>query len=338
MVVQLRGGAPPQGTTLRHVSNHAQGRIQNRGRPNGIYSSILNRNCGYGMEGWRLESLPTRRGRCVSCASSSGQDDTASRIDHHSTSMDPWGILGVSPAASEKEIKKAHRRLVLEHHPDRHQVPQEEKKTVVERRFMKIQEAYEMLMGRRHGHVMGSKEGQNGWNFHDFFWSFNYHRRKKHSQGGGRSRPPPPAGAWKDQMSQLKQRAAVRKKREEEERRKKKATMGSWDGGEDGLFSQISHAYAKGKRHHDEAMHHMAGKSSSQIQSFQRIFSSTSVHGAVEGIAAAASDEGAEEDVQDGAHRTTDSYHANSSGSSGVSHQLAGLKRRAELKKRILHE
>mmetsp|Transcript_6383 Transcript_6383/g.12583 ORF Transcript_6383/g.12583 Transcript_6383/m.12583 type:complete len:343 (+) Transcript_6383:67-1095(+) len=342
MVVQLR--STPQGT-LRHVSNHTQGRRQDMGRQNSLYFSSMNRNYGYGMEGWRSESLPTwvnqqARGPCVACASSSGQDDTASRIDRfNNSSMDPWDVLGVSPAASEKEIKKAHRRLVLEHHPDRHHVPQEEnsssKKTVVEKRFMKIQEAYEMLMGRRHGHVMGSKEGQNGWNFHDFFWSFNYHRRKKHMQGGGygRSRPPPPAGAWKEQMSQLKQRAAVRKRREEEERKKKMAS-------EDGLFSQISHAYSEGKRHHDEALHRMAGKSSSQIQSFQRIFSPTmsssqSNLGEQQYATARArpfeKEEGEDDAYDDGATGT-------SSTGSGVSHQLAGLKRRAELKKRILHE
>lgn len=347
MVVQLRSA--PQGT-LRHVSNHTQGRRQDVGLQNRLCLNKLNRNCGYGMEGWRSESLPTwvnqqARGPCVSCASSSGQDDTASRIDrYNNSSMDPWDVLGVSPAASEKEIKKAHRRLVLEHHPDRHHVPQEEKKTVVEKRFMKIQEAYEMLMGRRHGHVMGSKEGQNGWNFHDFFWSFNYHRRKKHMQSGGygRSRPPPPAGAWKEQMSQLKQRAAMRKRREEEEKRKKAA---SWDGGEDGLFSQISHAYTEGKRHHDEALHRMAGKSSSQIQSFQRIFSTNTMKSASQSDTeqyVVARGSPSEEEGEGEAKAQDDAYEDGASGTSstgsGVSHQLAGLKRRAELKKRILHE
>ncbi len=32
---------------------------------------------------------------------------------------DPYGILGLSRAASEAEVKAAHRRLVREHHPDR---------------------------------------------------------------------------------------------------------------------------------------------------------------------------------------------------------------------------
>lgn len=124
----------------------------------------------------------------------------------------PWEVLDVSPCASEKDIKKAHRRLVLQHHPDRHQSGDESHKRTIQKRFMKIQEAYEMLMGKRHGDVLGAKTEQNGWNFHDFFWSFNYHRRKREERMGVSSTPPPPpAGAWKGQMENLKRRAAVRR-------------------------------------------------------------------------------------------------------------------------------
>lgn len=124
----------------------------------------------------------------------------------------PWEVLDVSPCASEKEIKTAHRKLVLQHHPDRHQSRDESQKRTIQKRFMKIQEAYEMLMGKRHGNVLGAKTEQNGWNFHDFFWSFNYHRRKREERMGVSSTPPPlPAGAWKGQMENLKRRAAVRR-------------------------------------------------------------------------------------------------------------------------------
>jgi curved DNA-binding protein CbpA len=117
-------------------------------------------------------------------------------------------IVAITRDSILQSIKRAHRKLVLETHPDRVQgAAAGETKATVQKRFMRIQEAYEMLMGRRHVH-MGSQEDQDGWNFHDFFWSFNYHRRKKE---GARTRPPPPAGSWKGQMENLKRRAAARK-------------------------------------------------------------------------------------------------------------------------------
>jgi len=48
--------------------------------------------------------------------------------------LDPYKVLGVEAGASEKEIKKAHRRLVLKHHPDR------AKGAETEVRFIAIQE------------------------------------------------------------------------------------------------------------------------------------------------------------------------------------------------------
>ncbi len=141
----------------------------------------------------------------------------------------PWEVLGVSPDSSEREIKAAHRKLVLEHHPDRvlptAGLGSGEKKGTVQKRFMRIQEAYEMLMGRRHVH-MGTSDGQDGWNFHDFFWSFNYHRRKKE---GVRKRPPPPAGSWKGQIENLKRRAAARKWRKARQARGSQGAQG-WMG------------------------------------------------------------------------------------------------------------
>ena len=210
----------------------------------------------------------------------------------------PWEVLGVDPDSSEREIKAAHRKLVLEHHPDRVLAAagssSNEKKATVQKRFMRIQEAYEMLMGRRHVHMGSSKDqdgtlslfecscggalilavvdacpilvggwrvnggGLNrgrvvsvkvsrpveshlvvlvvrwpGWNFHDFFWSFNYHRRKKE---GERKRPPPPAGSWRGQMDNLKRRAAARKWKKARQVREK----------QEGWFSNIMNVGGSG--------------------------------------------------------------------------------------------
>lgn len=53
---------------------------------------------------------------------------------------DYYDVLGVSKTASADEIKKAHRKLALKHHPDRNKNNKE-----AEERFKEIQEAYDVL-------------------------------------------------------------------------------------------------------------------------------------------------------------------------------------------------
>ncbi len=55
------------------------------------------------------------------------------------TKRDYYDILGVSKNASKEEIKKAYRKLALEHHPDRN------KSSDASEKFKEINEAYEVL-------------------------------------------------------------------------------------------------------------------------------------------------------------------------------------------------
>lgn len=57
--------------------------------------------------------------------------------------QDPYMILGVSPGATGKQIKKAYRRLAMKFHPDRNPDDPE-----AEKKFKQIQWAYESL--RKH--------------------------------------------------------------------------------------------------------------------------------------------------------------------------------------------
>lgn len=53
-----------------------------------------------------------------------------------------YKILGLSPGASEKEVRKKYRKLVMIYHPDKNDSPQAEEK------FIEITEAYEILTGK----------------------------------------------------------------------------------------------------------------------------------------------------------------------------------------------
>ncbi len=57
-------------------------------------------------------------------------------------------ILGVSEFASKDEIKKAYRKLVKLHHPDRFASESFEQQEIAEQRFIEIQKAYEILERR----------------------------------------------------------------------------------------------------------------------------------------------------------------------------------------------
>ena len=72
--------------------------------------------------------------------------------------MDPYQVLGISPGATEEEIKKAYRKLSRKYHPDAN--INNPNKAQAEERFKEVQEAYDLIMDEReHG---GSRQYQNG--------------------------------------------------------------------------------------------------------------------------------------------------------------------------------
>jgi len=62
---------------------------------------------------------------------------------------DPYAVLGLEPEASEREIKRAYRKLISQHHPDKLGDVPEELKRRAEERAREINAAYEKIRAER---------------------------------------------------------------------------------------------------------------------------------------------------------------------------------------------
>jgi len=75
----------------------------------------------------------------------SAADDEARSTDRFE-SRDPYIVLGVDRSDSEAHIKKTYRELVGRYHPDKVTHLGEEFKTLAEKRFKQIQNAYQKII------------------------------------------------------------------------------------------------------------------------------------------------------------------------------------------------
>jgi DnaJ like chaperone protein len=62
---------------------------------------------------------------------------------------DPYAVLGIAPEANEREIKRAYRKLISQHHPDKLGDVPEELKRRAEERAREINAAYERIRDER---------------------------------------------------------------------------------------------------------------------------------------------------------------------------------------------
>ena len=72
---------------------------------------------------------------------------------------DPYSVLGVSPSATDDEIKKAYRKLAKQYHPDIHPDP-----AFAEKKMAEINAAYDQVLNQRQGKTAGGA-GYGGYNY-----------------------------------------------------------------------------------------------------------------------------------------------------------------------------
>ena len=93
-----------------------------------------------------------------------------------------YDILGVSPDATESELKKSYRKLCLEHHPDRNQDDIESATHIMQ----DINEAYQILSQhlnyeyqQTQNDYAGDNNNHNAQNNHSYKTESHQHFRKK---------------------------------------------------------------------------------------------------------------------------------------------------------------
>lgn len=70
---------------------------------------------------------------------------------------DPYSVLGVSPSASDAEIKKAYRQLAKKYHPDNY--ADSAMAELAQEKMQEINEAYDSIMNQRRGNTSGGYTG-----------------------------------------------------------------------------------------------------------------------------------------------------------------------------------
>ena len=94
---------------------------------------------------------------------------------------DPYKVLGVSPDASDEEIKRAYRALAKEYHPDLN--PGDE---TAAKRMQQINAAYEQIKNPEKANTQGSQSGSAGGYGYDPFGGFGGYQRSYSENVGDR--------------------------------------------------------------------------------------------------------------------------------------------------------
>ena len=76
---------------------------------------------------------------------SPGDDRSRTKGDYYYDPEDAWGVLGLEPGAAWRQIAAAHRRLAMQHHPDRLLNATPEQRAASEETMREVNVAYSVL-------------------------------------------------------------------------------------------------------------------------------------------------------------------------------------------------
>lgn len=146
-VARLSGDAPAQGGQTR--SGRQTGRSQSsRGGQSwrGYYGRGQSADGNYGHDEWAGRNSYDRSSydRDESRRTEYNRDGSAPR-----SYVSPYTVLGVSPSASDEEIKRAYRELAMKYHPDRYAGQGASAQKQAEENFKLINNAYERIKKER---------------------------------------------------------------------------------------------------------------------------------------------------------------------------------------------
>ena len=86
----------------------------------------------------------------VNLGISSADIDSMLNLQYGNSSLDAaYKVLGVSPDATDEEIKAAYRKMALKHHPDRVATLGEDVQKAAEKKFQEINNAKELIYKAR---------------------------------------------------------------------------------------------------------------------------------------------------------------------------------------------
>ena len=93
--------------------------------------------------------------------------------------MNPYQVLGISPGASDDEIKKAYKTLSRKYHPDANVGNPNQK--AYEEKFKEVQQAYQIIMDQRQGKGQQAQY-QDPWGFGGFGDYYGSHQSQSASE------------------------------------------------------------------------------------------------------------------------------------------------------------